>query len=251
MTQAEIARRWLERFPNTSPDKVMEQFLPMLGRAWEANKAQFTAQHLEDEITNGLVADLIRQVHRQDGIAWSVRPQSPILINREGSGQIIGRCDLIIDLGGNREYIHECKRLWPENKRLTFTKSARLYVQDGLKRFLQPSAKHPTPHAQYDTWQSFAGMIGYVMDGRVLEACAAVRNAAEKYASPQEMTSPCSSIGPAKDALHFRSVHKDCVGKTIHARHLLFGLPAESGRGPAEPETACTSSLSAVRHPAM
>ena len=224
MTQAKIALLWLERLPNLSPDRIMKQFLPLLGQAWEANKTKFTDQHHEDDITNELIADIICQVHQSD-LPWSVRPQMPVLVKKDdGYGEIIGRCDLIIDLGGNREYIHECKRLWPEGQGRTFTRSARLYVQEGLKRFLQPSEKHPTPHAQYEAWQGFAGMIGYVMDGRTPEACEAVRAATNQHAAPQEMTHPCSPACPAKGALQFKSIHLDYAGETVQAHHLLLGL---------------------------
>lgn len=130
----------------------------------------------------------------------------------------------MIVLTGNREYIQECKRLWPEGKSQTFTTSARLYVQQGLLRFLQPSEKHPTPHAQYDAWQGFAGMIGYVMDGRTPEGCEAVQKAVAAHAPAQEMADPCPAPCPAEGSLHFRSSHQDCTGKAVHAHHLFLGL---------------------------
>ncbi|WP_156925304.1 hypothetical protein [Nitratidesulfovibrio termitidis] len=229
MTEAEIARRWLERFPRLHPDTVMKQFLPLLGAAWEAKKVLFTEAHWEDFITNTLVADVIQRVHQAKDIPWSVRPQVPILVKGDdGTGETIGRCDLIIDLGGNREYIHECKRLWPEGEKRTFTTSARLYVQDGLHRFLHPSKDHPTPHAQYTTWQNFAGMIGYVMDGRTPQACKAVQAAINNHAPPQEMTASCPSACRVEGALDFQSTHQDCTGSTVRTHHLFLGL---AGRG--------------------
>lgn len=225
MTSEEAARQWLKRFPKLSPDRVMEEFLPLLGEAWETKKALFTATHLEDFITNTLVVDIIRRVRLAKKISWSIRPQAPILTEHsDGTGETIGRCDLIIDLGGNREYIQECKRLWPEGKGRSFTTSARLYVQQGLLRFLQPSKEHPTPHAQYDTWQSFAGMIGYVMDGRIPEACHAVQGAVAIYARQAEITASHSEPCPAKGSLLFRSIHHNCMGKTVQAQHLFLGL---------------------------
>lgn len=225
MTSEEAARQWLKRFPKLSPARVMEEFLPLLGEVWETQKVRFTAAHLEDTITNTLVVDIIQRVRQTKNISWSVRPQAPILAARDdGIGKTIGRCDLVIDLGGNREYIQECKRLWPEGKKRSFATSARLYVQQGLLRFLQPSKEHPTPHAQYDTWQSFAGMIGYVMDGRTLEACSAVRGAVVTHAPPSEITDFCSAPGPGKGSLLFRSIHQDCTGKTVQAQHLFLGL---------------------------
>ena len=212
-----------------SPDRVMEEFLPLLGSAWEAKKALFSASDLEDHITNTLVVELIQRIRQVENISWSVRPQALILAeNANGVGETIGRCDLIIDLGGNREYIQECKRLWPESKKQTFNKSARLYVQQGLLRFLQPSKKHPTTHPQYDAWLEFAGMIGYVMDGRIPEACIAVRESVANHAPAQEMTESCPAPCSAEGSLQFHSTHQDCTGKTIKAQHLFLGLPKKA-----------------------
>lgn len=228
MIPAKIAQQWIGRFPRLSPNEVMEGFLPLLGAAWEAKKILFAASTLEDAITGTLVVDLIQRVRQAGNISWSIRSQVPVLIERDdGTGKTIGRCDIIIDIGGNRELIHECKRLWPESKSCTFTKSARLYVQEGLFRFLQPSKEHPTPHAQYDTWQGFAGMIGYVMDGRTPEACEAVRTSVTTLASPQTVSNTCPAPCPTEGSLHFYSTHQDCAGKSIHAHHLFLGLLKE------------------------
>lgn len=232
MTATEAAQQWLRRFPKLSPDNAMAEFLPLLGEAWEAKKKLFTASHLEDFITNTLVVDIARRVRQAGNISWSIRPQSLILVERsDGTGEVIGRCDIIIELGGNREYIHECKRLWPEGQSRTFTNSARLYVQKGLLRFLHPSEDHPTEHAQYDAWQGFAGMIGYVMDGRISQACEAVRLAVATHAPTQTLSSSCPSSCPAEGSLIFQSTHHDCVGKAIQAQHLFLGLPSNELAG--------------------
>lgn len=226
MTTPESAQQWLARFPKLSPARVMGEFLPLLGEAWEARKTLFSDSHYEDFITTTLVTDIIQRVRTARIESWSIRSQALVLaVDRNGVGEVIGRCDLIIDLGGNREYIHECKRLWPEGKSRTFTESARLYVQKGLLRFLQPSEKHPTPHPQYDTWQGFAGMIAYVMDGRTSEACVAIRKSVVEHAPTQEITDSCFALCPAEGSLQFRSTHQDCTGKTVQAHHLLLGLP--------------------------
>jgi hypothetical protein len=226
----EAERLWLKDFPHLSSDKVLRQFLPLLAAAWEAKKATFTANFWEDDITNALIAWMkkaIRAGKLFKGIAWGVYPQIDIFDDgSEGTNKVIGRCDLVLILAQNREYIYECKRLWPDGKKEKFTNSARLYVDKGLTRFLQPSEKQGNFTPQYSSWLGFAGMLGYVMNGNVPEALDAVCAAIKVYAPAQTIQSPCEPPCPSQNACHFLSTHQNCSGRYISMHHVLLSLPA-------------------------
>lgn len=220
MTDAE--REWLNSFPKLAPEYVMEQFIPLLGAAWETKKSLFKEEDLEDTITRTLAAWIKNKIRGQSTIAWGVSSQPEILEEGiDGIGRIIGRCDFTISVA-TVEYIYECKRLWPEGPNELFTESARLYVVNGLRRFLQPSKKQMGSEPQYPSWLKFAGMIGYIMGGRDAEALTAVQSAINKHEPAQLMESPCVAICPAEKAHHFYSTHTNCAQKSVHAHHILL-----------------------------
>lgn len=227
----EEEREWLKDFPYLAPDKVVAQFFLLLGAAWEAKKGEFTADCWEDDITNELI-DWMKKAIRADrpikGIRWGgVYPQIDLFDEaRDGKNKVIGRCDLTIVLAKNREYHYECKRLWAVGKKETFTKSARLYVNEGLYRFLRPSEKQIDCEAQYPSWLGFAGMLGYVMNGNVPKALDFVHTAISEHAPAQTLESPCEPPCPAEGAHHFLSLHLDCSGRKLNVHHLLLAVPA-------------------------
>lgn len=226
MTEGE--RKWLSFFPKLAPDLVMEQFLPLLGAAWEAKKSLFKNEDFEDTITRTLVAWIKNRIRGNSTIAWGVNSQPEILEEGvDGIGRIIGRCDLTISVA-SVEYIYECKRLWPEGQSELFTESARLYITTGLYRFLYPSDKQLTSEPQYPSWLKFAGMIGYIMDGREAEAFAAIQFAIDKHEPAQCLESSCLPTCPAEGARHFYSTHRSCAQKAVHAHHILLPLSSSS-----------------------
>lgn len=91
MTTAEIARHWLKLFPKLSPNRVMAEFLPILGEAWEAKKMLFAASDMEDSITNTLAADIMQRVRQrvQQGkhISWGVYSQVAILAENDDGAE--------------------------------------------------------------------------------------------------------------------------------------------------------------------
>ncbi|MGB3211308.1 MAG: hypothetical protein WBB19_11435 [Desulforhopalus sp.] len=203
----------------------MEQFLPLLGTAWEEKKRVFTAASGEDDITRTLFKWMQTTIRGSATINWGLRCQPEIIeegIN--GIGRVLGRCDLIINVA-NAEYIYECKRLWPEGKQARFTKSARLYVTEGLFRFLHPSKKQITSESQYASWLGFAGMLGYVMNGQSLDALVSVQAAITAHAPAKKLCSPCEPACPSKNAYHFLSTHLDIMAKPVNLHHLLLAMP--------------------------
>lgn len=226
----EAERLWLKDFPHLSSEKVLEQFLPLLGAAWEAQKRTFTADSWEDDITYSLsnwMKKAIRAGKPFKGIAWGVYSQIDIFDEgSENTNKVIGRCDLVLILAQNREYIYECKRLWPEGKKEGFTKSARFYVNQGLHRFLYPSEKQARLEPQYSSWLGFAGMLGYVMNGNVPEALSSLCESMRSYVSLGIIQSPCDPPCPSQDACHFLSTHQSCSGNTLFVHHVLLSLPS-------------------------
>jgi len=223
MTNAE--RKWLKVFPNLAPEKIMEQFIPLLGAAWKERKHSFSKNDLEDSITRTLYIHIQKAI-REKNTAWGLHYQPEVLEEGvNGVGRIIGRCDLTIS-AANYSYIYECKRLWTEGNNALFTKSARLYVTEGLCRFLQPSKKQQIPEPQYSSWLKFAGMLGYVMDGTTVKAFEAIKNALGKYAPAQRLESPCLPTCPTGEAYRFCSTHINCVQKIVHAHHILLSVCA-------------------------
>lgn len=226
MTEAE--REWLNSFPKLDPNLVMEQFLPLLGAAWEAKKSFFKNEDFEDTITRTLAVWVKRKIRGNAAIAWGVNSQPEILEEGvDGIGRIIGRCDLTINVA-TIEYVYECKRLWPEGRSELFTQSARLYVTNGLSRFLHPSEKQLTPEPQYPSWLRFAGMIGYVISGRETEAFTAIQCAIHKHEPAKQFESPCLPACPAEEARHFCSIHTSCTYKIVHVHHILLPITPSS-----------------------
>lgn len=225
----EAERLWLKDFPHLNSDKVLEQFLLLLAAAWEAKKGAFTVNFWEDDITNALIVWMkkaIRAGKPFKGIEWGIYPQIDIFDEgSESTSKIIGRCDLVLVLTQNREYIYECKRLWPEGKKEGFTKSTRLYVNQGLHRFLQPSEKQVGTEPQYSSWLGFAGMLGYVMNGNVPEALSSLCESINIHAPAQTVQSPCEPPCPAQGACHLLSTHQSCSGNDISVHHVLLPLP--------------------------
>lgn len=220
MTDAE--RKWLEVFPNLAPEKVMEQFFPLLGAAWEAKKKVFTAASWEDAITRTLFQWMRKTMRGSSTIHWGLHCQPEIIEEGvNGIGRVIGRCDLIITVS-NVEYIYECKRLWPEGKKGAFTKSAQLYATQGLSRFLQASKKQIASKPQYPSWLGVAGMLGYVMNGIISDAHNEVKGAINLHASPKSVSDPHKPACPAAGARRFLTVHSDCIGNTVQIHHVLL-----------------------------
>lgn len=222
MTDAEL--KWLQSFPDLAPERVLEQFLPLLGAAWETKKKSFSASSLEDEITRTLYQWMQFKIRGSSTLKWGLRCQPEIIeegIN--GIGRVIGRCDLVINVT-SVEYIYECKRLWPEGKRERFENSAKLYVTSGLFRFLEPSKKQNTHEPQYPSWLGFAGMLGYVMNGQCSNAYVSVHAAITAYASPKGIFYPYSPTCPSENSHHFLSKHL-VSNKQVNLHHLLLAVP--------------------------
>lgn len=220
----EIERKWLELYKSFAPEKILDEFLPILGKAWDEKKTFFTEKSSEDSITR-TICDIVQRKIRADCKRWSCYPQVEIIEeDTTGLGRTKGRCDLIVMLPACREYIFECKLLKSRGSSFHMTASARLYVKQGMLRFLKPSATQKTAEPQYPTWLGFAGMIGYVMNGTVACACDALIVAIKKHAPPISLSSPYPSYRPSQNVEHFHTEHKNCVQQAVIMHHIVLGL---------------------------
>lgn len=222
-------QKWLESFPDLCVDTVYAQFLLLLGNAWDANKNTFTVETKEDAITRRLVGWMIKEIranYQSRGIRWSVSPQKDVLGSTNVDSELVGRTDMVITLPANRDFIVECKRLWAKatSIRKTFSTSARLYIKEGLNRFLFPAENQKPDEPQYSDCFGHAGMVGYVMNGTVQRAEEAVGRALNHYAPPLPMQTTPPLQCPTQGSKHFVSVHKNCADRTIHVHHVLLPL---------------------------
>ncbi len=216
-------REWLKFFPKLSPQNVLEKFIPLLGEAWEEQKASCKEGDFEDVITRRLCIYLQKETRKRN-MDWGVLSQPEVITSdQNGEGKIIGRCDLSISVAC-RTYIYECKRLWTEGVNPTFTRSARLYVTQGLRRFLQPSSNQSSVEPQYPSWFGFAGMIGYVMTGQTAEAVSSIQHAINQHEHMHSQEMHCDPNCLVTDSQHFRTDHTDCCNKSVSVYHLLLPL---------------------------
>lgn len=229
-------REWLQQYKHFAPEKILSEFLPLLGEAWETKKAIFTSEDDEIKVTKALCAFITRKTrHPSMSTAWGIHYEAPQLEELEnGAGHVIGRCDLTISVA-SQVYICECKCIKQSVSSL-FTDSARLYVQQGVLRFLQPSNSQTTIEPQYSTWLGFAGMIGYVMSGAVAGARDALITALTKHAPPLSISRPHPPTCPAQDAEHFLTVHKNNVQQCVNMHHVVLSLP-DRGEGMLAPSS--------------
>lgn len=221
-------RGWLQQYKHFAPEKILSEFLPLLEEAWETKKAIFTSEDNEIKITKALCAFITRKTrHPSMSTAWGIHYEAQQLEElNSGAGHVIGRCDLTISVA-SRVYICECKCI-KQSVNSLFTDSARLYVQRGVQRFLQPSNSQTIIEPQYSTWLGFAGMIGYVMSGGAAGARDALISALTKHAPPLSISRPCPPACPAQDAEYFLTVHENNVQQCVNMHHIVLSLPDRS-----------------------
>lgn len=163
------ARQW-----GVPPDCLEQEVWETVRRAWTMLKLPATIR-AEDPITRLLWEKLDEMMVTAESTRWVVYAQAE-LWDREG--EISGRTDLGFRHLSSRTrfYILECKRLNipADAKRKRADSNADNYVADGMTRFVT---------GQYSPEMPCGGMLGYVMDGDIPKARAAVERALEKHAA--------------------------------------------------------------------
>lgn len=215
-------QEWLKLYPHFAPDRVLADFIPLLGEAWEQKKGSFKQDSREDVITTTLCGWIIQNI-RDKYSAWGVASQPEIIKDTDGLGELIGRCDITITVAA-QQYIFECKRMIFNSDSQSYSAYAYKYVTLGMHRFLKPSSKHKSDAPQYPSWCGMSGMVAYVLEGTVQEAVASLHSAIASHASPKSIDATCQPKCPSNGAQHFLTVHTTCVQETTSMHHVVLGL---------------------------
>lgn len=147
---------WRDAFPDQMIPEIMELVLV----SWESLSKPDSSEH-EEQINIRFVKHMQRQKrHLFDNPRFNVYPEHAI---HDSEDKVLGRIDIFFQSGWKEEiyFAFECKRLrihlGPSKVDTNITK----YADKGIKRFLTE---------QYSKDLPSGGMIGYVLDGNILEA---------------------------------------------------------------------------------
>jgi len=215
-------KEWLKLYPHFAPDRIVAEFILLLGEAWERKKVLFTHHSREDNITRALLGWIIQKIRKKHS-AWGVYSQSDLIQEQNGLSELIGRCDITISVAAQK-YIFECKRIIFNSDSQSYSIHAYRYVTQGMLRFLSPSKKQTSKVPQYPSWCGRAGMVAYVLEGTVQEAIISIRDAIDAHALPKAYEKACLPKCPSKGAQHFRTVHITCAQDQINIHHITLGI---------------------------
>lgn len=188
------ATEWRDRL---FPDLMRRQILQLVIRGWKSCKDRVLANSLEPKI-NTLLAISLRKC--KENLPFSIHTNVEVLDKSEGT--VRGKIDICL-LGCPDEDVYfafECKRLrYPTRKGLRSNASE--YVEKGMMRFVE---------GKYSSGLPFAGMIGYVMDGRSAKAIDTIHQSIRMYkidlcVCRDDMLVPCELLRNcpvAKESLH-------------------------------------------------
>lgn len=221
MTSSE--QTWLACYKNLAPNKVLEQFIPLLGDVWQESKDKFSSTSKENDVTRTLYYLLVRKC-RDRLLAWGICSQAEdVELDIQGVGHAFSYHDLRLSVSCH-EYIYECKRLGCIGKATTYTEFSNNYVQKGMIRFLQPSPKQYSKDPQYRAWCGFAGMIGYVLEGDPMQAADALIQSITKHAPAHTIERPTFPPPPDGITEHFLTCHTACNNSPVDMHHILLAL---------------------------
>ena len=215
-------QEWLKLYPHFAPDKILADFIPLLGAAWEQKKCLFKQGSREDVITKTLCGWIIQNI-RDKYSAWGVASQPEIIENTDGLGELVGRCDITITVAA-QQYIFECKRMIFDSDSQLYSTYAYRYVTLGMHRFLNPSGKQRSDAPQYPSWCGVSGMVAYVLEGTVQEAVASICSAIGSYAPTKSIEAACPPRCPSSGAQHFLTSHITCAQESTDMHHVILGL---------------------------
>ena len=197
-----------ERFSELFPDDFLEDIIGRMLVAWEQIERPITAKR-EPQITL-----LLRHKYISDTVIKGLffRVQCPHTLYSTETGEVLGQPDLCLLHGNNEDcyFAFECKRLNVTDTRGQFATLAGKYVgSEGIGRFV--SQKYAKGHQH-------AGMIGYVVDGKIDKAKSAINKQLKKK-STQLLLKPkqlvACSFDPSNNQLA-KTTHKITPSMTIH-----------------------------------
>jgi hypothetical protein len=215
-------QEWLRLYPNFAPDRIIADFIPLLGEAWEQKKGLFKQSSREDTITRTLCGWIIHHIRNRYN-AWGVETQPELLEDKDGLDELIGRCDMTITIAAQK-YIFECKRMIFNSDSQSYSMYAYRYVTLGMHRFLKPSNKQSGGTPQYPSWCGLAGMVAYVLEGTVQDAVACIHNAIDTHASPEIFEAESQPVCPSNGAQHFLTAHITCAQTPVNMHHIVLGV---------------------------
>jgi len=152
------------------PDQLVGDVLGLVLRAWQALPPP-AVDATEVPITQALCA-LLRKDKNRSRLPFRIELESSEL--HLVTGELVGRVDLRFS-SGHREDVYfafECKRLNIRSAGGHQQSLAGTYVEEGIMRFVTE---------KYGRGLNKGGMLGYVMDGDVASAVAAVDAQVKKH----------------------------------------------------------------------
>jgi len=154
---------WAKLFPPTLIPAIIDLVLA----SWKRLPTP-AADELEDRITRKLAARMINRKDRSEQ-PFLIIAQSEVL--NHSTGGLLGRIDVRIFHGWREEvyFAFECKRLNVRRNGARHSLSGE-YAEKGMARFVT---------GKYAGGLDSGGMLGYVMDGDLKSAMAAVKKAIE------------------------------------------------------------------------
>jgi len=201
---------WADLFP----DGLVPAIIDLVLECWNTFHKP-SADELEVPITRRFCAHLRGQKDRSR-LPFNIVHESEEL--EVGSGELLGCIDLRL-VHGFRDDVYfaiECKRLnvVSNGKRSSL---AGAYVEKGMMRFIM---------GQYASGLDKGGMLGYVMDGKVPEAIAFVKDAIDSRSTALAMPSgtSLSACDIRADLDHVRQTSHLPSGKVFLIYHLFVGL---------------------------
>lgn len=204
---------WLEKLQDGQ-----QQILEVIAEVWPRCCKGINASTPENKITDRLALELIRDPRSRT--KWIIIAQHKLL-SSSFVGDVVtkGYIDFVVFFEINQDvYLaYECKRLnvaFPSG----FKSLADKYVSEGVMRYVS---------AQYAEGLPLGVMIGYVIDGDVTSACAAVKTQITKVASKLH----CYETPPTQDLPAISGITQFCTrhdrkGAVIKIDHVI--LPVAS-----------------------
>lgn len=207
--------------PELAAPRVVEAFIELLGEAWEVVKSECSAEMIENDITDKIVAWM--QVKLRNAGWWVTQQSKPPVIRYIPGTKSFGFCDITIQIR-SKSVIFECKRLNIIRKDDSLVSQATPYVKEGMYRYFFPEENSKKNSPQYPALDGQAGMIGYVMNGIVSDALDSVTASIKSNTVPQTLISPYKPCCPSRGSYRFLSIHQDCTGNAIRMHHVLLPI---------------------------
>lgn len=203
------AANWLNQFRGFD-----ERLLPRIVHHVKAVSSLLGDNPLEDDITLNLVSRLCLDPEAREVFEYFEYQFEPDRIDENGVAKSLGKIDMAAHVSFDRKtYLaYECKRLNVSAQKST-SSLATPYVKEGVYRFVTE---------QYSEDLPVGCMLGYVVNGQIVDADTKVRAALVKLASDVAMNGALAPVEAIPGAQRFSSKHtRKISGTDIELRHAL------------------------------